>query len=357
VIAEFLTRSRVEGYRDEMVAETERQLKEWREGKVIDVHAEMLSLTVRISAKTLLGLDLGADWGIVRAGAESLRLVLSPRVLLAPWDLPGLPYRRFVETVGEFNRRIREKIEERRVSGGGCDVLSALVRACDEDRLLSEAEVVGHASVVYAASHETTGNALTWALFLLSQHPEWQERVCEEVRDTMGSMAPSREELERLKYLDWVLLESLRVLPSAPWTTRVAAEDAEIGGYPVPAGTEIVVSIFHTHRDSQVYGAPDSFEPARWGSIQPDPFEFNAFSAGPRACVGSQFALLEMKLVLAMVLKRFRLEFDVSQRVDPELNITLAPRRGLRMIPRTDADFSRGKCRVRGRVGELVRLR
>ena len=357
LISPFFTRSRIETYHEEMVRATRVVIGRWRPDSAIDAHREMMDLTVRISARTLLGLDMDADQDIVRAGAESLRLVLSPWALLAPWDLPGFPYRRFLDAVRLFNKRMRQVIEERRGAPDGYrDVLTELIHARDDEGQLSDAEVVGHASVIYAASHETTGNALTWALFLLSQHPQWHRAACEEVRSTLTSDAPTLAELERLEVLDDVLRETLRLTPAAPWTTRIASTDADVGGHSVPRGTEIILSIFHTHRVESCYEQPNRFDPSRWRHIRPDVFEFNAFSAGSRACIGSGFALLEAKTLLAMVLRRFRMEFDPRRSVDPVLNITMAPRAGLGMIIRTDENYQAGVGGVRGGIRRLVDL-
>lgn len=357
LMSPFFTRSRVESYHEEMVRATQAVIGRWRPGAALDLHREMMDLTVRISARALLGLDMDADQDIVRAGAESLRLVLSPWALIAPWDLPGLPYRRFLNAVHFFNKRLKEVIEGRRLAQPWQrDVLTELIHARDEEGQLSDAEVVGHASVIYAASHETTGNALTWALFLLSQHADWHRAACDEVRSILTSDTPTLEELERLDVLDGVIRETLRLTPPAPWTTRIAAVDAAVGGHHVPRGTEVVLSIFHTHRVEACYERPNRFDPSRWQRIRPDVFEFNAFSAGTRACIGSGFAFLEMKTVLAMILQNFRVEFDPRCRVDPVLNITMAPRSGLRIIIRDDDDFEAGVGAVRGRVRRLVHL-
>lgn len=356
VVSEFLSTASVRRHFNEMVGETACVLDRWRTDEQVDVHSELMDVTVRISARALLGLDIHAGQEIVSAGAESLRLVLSPAVLIAPWDLPGLPYRRFLEAVSRFNALLRRIVAERRLEGLGTDVLSALIRSCDEDGDLTESEVIGHASVIYAASHETTGNALTWIIFLLSQHPEWQRAAVEEVRDVIKGREPTIEELSKLVVLDEVVKEGLRILPSAPWTTRIAAADTEIAGYEVPRGTEVVVSIFHTNREEPYYSEPRRFDPSRWKAIAPDVFQFNAFSAGPRACVGRAFATLEMKTILTMILRRWRLEFDPGQRIDPRLNITMAPSGGLRMTPRRDSAFKRGVGGVRGGIRRLVDL-
>ena len=170
----------------------------------------------------------------------------------------------------------------------------------------------------------------------------------------MAGETPSLAELDQLELLDGVIREALRLLPPAPWTTRIAAEDAEIGGYSIPRGTEVVLSIFHTHRVEPIYEEPNKFNPGRWKHIKPDVFEFNAFGAGVRSCIGSGFALLQMKLILAMVIKRFRLELAPNQFVNPILNITMAPSRGLRMIVRDDINFSVNANQVSGRICNLM---
>ncbi|HVN39482.1 MAG TPA: cytochrome P450 [Myxococcota bacterium] len=354
LLSPFFNRSHIETYAEAMQRATAAMLNRWKPGQLVDVHREMMDLTLRNSAKTLLGLDVNVDHDIVRAGAESLRLVLSPWVLLAPWDLPGFPYRRFLEAVRFFNQRMRSIIDERRrTPDASNDVLTKLISARDEAGALSDAEVVGHASIVYAASHDTTGNGLTWTLFLLTQHPSWYRAVSEEVRSTVVNDAPTLDELERLQILDGVIRESLRLLPPAPWTTRIAATDTHVGSHFIPKGTEVVLSIFHTHRIEPIYHHPNTFDPGRWQHIKPDVFQFTAFGAGARSCIGSGLALLHMKLILAMLIRRYRMEFHSHQRIDPVLNITMAPRHGLRMRVHCDGDFESGAGSVRGSITAL----
>jgi len=354
LLSPFFNRSHIESYAEGMQRATAAVLNRWKPGCLVDVHREMMDLTLRNSAKALLGLDVNVDHEIVRAGAESLRLVLSPWVLLAPVDLPGLPYRRFLKAVRLFNQLIKTRIDQRRrTPDSSNDVLTKLVSASDEAGTLSDAELVGHVSVIYAASYDTIANGLTWTLFLLSQHPSWYRAVTEEVRSIIAGDAPTLDELERLVILDGVVRESLRILPPAPWTTRIASTNAQIGNYYVPKGTEIVLSIFHTHRVEPIYQQPNTFDPGRWRQIKPDVFEFTAFGAGARSCIGSGLALLQMKLILAMLIQRYRLEFDSRQRIDPVLNITMAPRSGLRMRVHGDDDFESGAGSVSGCITSL----
>jgi cytochrome P450 len=189
---------------------------------------------------------------------------------------------------------------------------------------------------------------------LLSQYPKWQKRASEEARSLAAIESPA--DLDRLEILDWVIRETLRLIPSAPWTTRIAAGDSSLGGHALPKGTEIVLSIFHTHRVERIYEQPNRFDPSRWQHIRPDVFEFNAFSAGARACIGMGFAMLEMKLILAMILRRIRVELDASRSVDPVLNITMAPRYGLHMMVHDKTGSSNPGGTVRGGIRRLLDL-
>jgi len=131
----------------------------------------------------------------------------------------------------------------------------------------------------------------------------------------------------------------------------------ELGGYLVPAHTEIFTSTYATHHLPEIYAEPERFLPGRWETITPSPFEYSPFSVGPRMCIGATFALFEMKIVLAMLLQRFRLELPAGARVDRFGFITLSPRGGLTMLAhRQDRQFSRGVGGAQGNVREMVIL-
>ncbi len=150
--------------------------------------------------------------------------------------------------------------------------------------------------------------------------------------------------------------ESLRLFPPAPLNHRITARDSELGQYQIPAGTEVLSSIYHTHRMPDLYPEPLRFRPERWQGTEPGPYGYNPFSAGPRMCIGATFAWFEIKIVLAMLLQRFRLELVPNQRIDRYFGITLAPSpRVLMRVLRTDRAFARA-APVFGNVHEMVDL-
>ncbi|HEY1533375.1 MAG TPA: cytochrome P450 [Polyangiaceae bacterium] len=351
-------RSRIESYRDEMVAVTEGLLAEYRPGSTRDVRPDMMRITLRIATATLFGADLGElglqighdleSWGATLRGANIL-----------PFDLPGTPYRRWLELSSAIDTRMTEVIRQKRQAPGEQrDMLSMLLQARDEaGTALSEDELIGHAGVIFAAGHETSSNALSWTLFLLAQHPRVMADLCDELTAKLRGGAPSFEDLADLPLLDHVVKESLRLFPPAPLNHRITARDSELGDYRIPSGTEILSSIYHTHRMPELYADPLRFMPERWTSLEPGPYAYNPFSAGPRMCIGATFAQFEIKIVLAILLQRFRLELVPNQRIDRYFGITLAPTpRVLMKILRTDRAFSRA-APVHGNVHGMVDLR
>jgi cytochrome P450 len=142
-----------------------------------------------------------------------------------------------------------------------------------------------------------------------------------------------------------------------PWNGRVTAQPTELGGYAIPEGTEVLVSIYQTHQMPDLYPNPDCFNPDRWTTIQPDAYAYNPFSAGPRLCIGAGFAMMEIKLVLAMLLQHYRLEFVAQKPVDRSGIIVLAPKHGLSLgVYPQDRQFHLGVGAVQGNVREMVQL-
>ncbi|HEY4102452.1 MAG TPA: cytochrome P450 [Polyangiaceae bacterium] len=350
-------RSRIESYRDEMVTTTEALLAKYRPGTIRDIRPDMMEVTLRIATTTLFGADLGEvglnigqkleEWSTVFRGAA-----------IFPFDLPGAPYRRWLDLSHAIDRGIQRVIEAKRSEPtAGRDMLSMLLEARDEDGArLSEDDLVGHAGVIFAAGHETSSNALSWTLFVLAQHPEIMAALCDELQSKLHGDAPTFEQLPELTLLDHVLKESLRIFPPAPLNHRVTARDSELGEYRIPAGTEILASIYHTHRMPELYPDPLIFRPERWIGLDPGPYAFNPFSAGPRMCIGATFALFEIKIVLALLLQRFRFELVPNQRIERKFTITMAPApRVLMRIERLGRRYAR-PARVSGNVHDMVQL-
>ena len=181
--------------------------------------------------------------------------------------------------------------------------------------------------------------------------------VVDELAAVLQGEAPSLEKLQQLPLLDRVVKESMRVLAPVPWNGRVTAKPTELGGYSLPEGTEVLVSISQTHHMSELYPNPESFDPSRWETIAPTAYEYNPFSAGPRICIGAGFAMMEIKIVLAMLLQRYRLQFVPKNPIDRAGIIVMTPKHGMLMkIHRQDRQFNEGVGGVKGNIRDMVQL-
>ncbi len=354
-------RQRLQTYVNDMVAITDNELNKLSAGQVHNISEAMRLVTLRIVTKSLFGEDVGTKGGSTgEIIQEALTLQVSLLMKLLRFDLPGLPWHRYLNLAAQYESGMRDLIEAKKRRGGDePDVLSMLMQVQDEETNtgLSEAELLGHVGVIFVAGHETSANALTWTLFLLSQHPQVMADVLDELQAVLQGGAPTLEALQRLPLLERVIKESMRVLSPVPWNGRVTDKPTELGGYSIPKGTEVFVSISQTHHMSELYPDPESFDPSRWETISPTAYEYNPFSAGPRVCIGAGFAMMEIKIVLTMLLQRYRLEFVPTQRIDRAGVIVMRPKLGMLMkLHPQDRQFEAGVGGVQGNIREMVHL-
>ena len=372
------SRQRLRAYAQDMIRISEECFGRWRAGDVLELAPAMEEVTRRIATKTLFGEDTpgrsdpasgdpgretgdpGREIGTGSLIQRSLRQLANPWTKLLPLDFPGLPFHRFLDSTALLQSTIREIVRRKRArSADDGDVLSMLVRARDEESglQLTEQQLLGHVGVLFAAGHETSSNALTWTLLMLSQHPRVHADVVDELRGVLGGSRPSTEQLSQLPLLESLLKESMRVLPPVPWNARVTSRDTRLLGHEIPGGTEVFFSIYETHHCPELFERPRSFDPDRWTGAEPSPFAYLPFSVGPRKCLGASFAMMEMKIVLATILQRFRFEFLPIRSIDRVGNIVMAPRTGVPMrIHDHDGRFNEGVGGVRGNVREMVDL-
>ncbi|MEL7246374.1 MAG: cytochrome P450 [Cyanobacteria bacterium J06573_2] len=354
-------KQRIDSYRSDMVAITQSVVEQLTIDKPVDIAQVMRLLTLRIATKTFFGSDVGEEGA--KSGEilqEALGMNGNLIVAFFPFDIPGLPYHRLLNLFAQLDEEMRRLIRQKRASDTlGTDVLSMLIQAQDAETglTLDEDELLGHAGVIFAAGHETSANALTWTLFLLSQHPQIAQDVLDELQGVLKGDAPTVEQLQQLPLLERVIKESMRLLTPVPWNARITSQETELGGYKLPKGTEVFVSIYQTHHLPEIYSEPEKFHPQRWETFEPTMFEYNPFSAGSRTCIGAGFAMMEIKIVLSMLLQKYRLEYIPNQTIDRSGLIVMAPKNGLKMIVRKqDRNFSQGIGGVKGNIREMVEL-
>jgi cytochrome P450 len=347
----------VESYRELMIELTESFLESWRIGEVRDINHDMHQLTMQIASRALFGMDLGSK--SIELGeiiVKALSIGSNPIVYIIPFNRPPFPRYQLLQVGHELVAKMREMISSKKASlEESHDLLSVLIHASDENGAkLSDDELVGQANTLFVAGHETTANAMTYLLLLLSQHPQVAAKLDEELR-FLGGNAPSLEDLSKLDYLDAVIKESLRLFPPAALVSRFAQEDFEVGGYCIGRGAWVNISQYLSHRLPEVFEAPRRFIPERWETIQPSIYEYFPFGAGSRMCIGASFATMEMKLMLALILQRYRLALQPNSRLERKLTVTLGIKGALPMkIERQDANFAASKAAFRGTVWEMV---
>lgn len=351
-------KKRVDMLRDTIVARTEEHLAHWRVGQRVDLAHEMVYLSLSLAIGGLLGLDPDEDERDVRELLEQWgKHGLSAHVALLPFDVPGLPYHRFLKLSERLEAELYAVVARKRQNSlDNGDALSILLDAQDEDgSALTDTELLGHLTTLFTAGHETTASALTWTLFLLSQHPTVMADLMDELDSRLHGEAPTLEQVRDLPMLDHVINESLRMFPPGTWMIRTTTAPCELGPYELPKGTHLVYSPAVTHRNPDIYPEPDRFLPKRWESIDPSPYEFLPFGNGPRRCLGATYAIMELRVVLPMILQRFRPTVPPGARVDRAGNILSFPKGGLPVVLNAQ-DGQYTPANVRGNIHDLVRF-
>jgi cytochrome P450 len=352
-----LHKKRIEGYRDDMVKYAEQKLAGWQPGQTYKILDEMRDMTLNIAVKTLLGIDpdnVGRE--LRHKMAQFAALTQSPLSLVLPLNLPGLPYRRLMNIAGWTEKHVQALINQKRATGEDHgDALSMLMQAHDEDGTrLTDAELIGQTETLFIAGHETSATALTWALFFLAQHPACLAQVLDEIERVCGDAPPTLEQINQMPLMEGVIKEALRLFPPLNALSRITQKPVEIGGYAIPQGATIVLGSFITHRIEPVYEQPFHFMPERWQHINPSPYEFQSFGGGARMCIGATFAMLEMKIVLPMLLRRFRFNLAPNTKVDARGLIFTTPTNHLPMQLERANGQPPQRAAIRGNVTEFV---
>jgi cytochrome P450 len=323
-------------------AAVERMIRR-RDGAVADVGAAMSRLTLEVLEQTLFSQGLGREPSAFQRAVssyfETIGRVDPLDLLGAPDFVPRLRRRRARGALQFFDSAVDAIIEKRRelLSGGGeapRDLLTLLMSAKDPEngRGIAEADVRANIVTFINAGHETTANALTWTLYLLSQSPEWRERAeadADRAFDDQGTVATEKCEILRA-----VVEEALRLYPPAAMLARLAIEDDKLGDVRIPAGTVVTISPYVLHRRRGLWDRPDAFDPSRFLGEQRDRidrFAYIPFGAGPRVCIGMAFAIQEGMILLAHLLRAFRFDLVEGHPVMPLQRVTLRPREGMKM--------------------------
>lgn len=213
----------------------------------------------------------------------------------------------------------------------GDDILSYIAEAPKQDPSLEMEDLQDLFVVFFIAGQETTGNTLSFALQELGRNPEVMKK-CQDVVDSVLGSRPeiTFQDLTNLNYIGLVFKETLRKYPTVGGTIREVAEETDIGGYKIPAGTVVMPISWNIHRSAEFWPEPEEFRPERFSSENKhNPYTFWPFSLGNKNCIGQNFAKLEAKIILSKFIQKFNLELDPNQSFDVEQAATLKPKDGV----------------------------
>jgi cytochrome P450 len=331
-------RQRIAGFAQTMVRAAEEAAAdlEPRRGLEVDLHHEMMRLTLRVVGETLLGYDPTDAADEVGAALTYLLAIAnerSSRIIALPPVFPTRQNRKFRRARATLDAVVMRMIADRRKKPADrADLLSMLIESRDADTgdAMDDRQLRDEAMTIFLAGHETTANALTFTWLLLSRYPQTFRELRSELQQILGGRSPGIDDLPKLTLTRRILQESMRLYPPAWIIARSAIGADEIGGYEIPARSILLISPYVVHRHPGLWEDPEGFDPQRFAS-EPARGAYLPFGGGPRMCIGNAFATMEAELVLATLAQRLQFDLVPGSGVELEPSITLRPRNGVKM--------------------------
>ena len=332
-------RQRIPQHATEIVSRAAALRDQLHEGETRDIYVDMMHLSLDLIGRTLFNTELGDEIRTLNKAVGNIMDVYNAIVLLPAINfllkLPGTPLRKFVHARDRLDKVITRIIDEHRLGLRGENDLLMMMIAAQEQMGWSDRDLRDQVVTVFLAGYETMAIALTWTWYLLSQHPEVERRMHEEIDTVLNGRLPTYEDVPQLKYCEMVLAESMRLYPPAWAMGRQALEAFQLGPYSLPARTTVVISQFVTHRDPRFFSDPLRFDPERFtteAKAARPRFSYFPFGMGPRQCIGESFAWMEGLLVLSTLAQKFRFRHVDGHKVVAQPLFTLRPKYGMKMI-------------------------
>lgn len=356
LVMPFFTKGAVQEYQPDIVQMTEECLEACPTGVAQDMSTRLRDFSLQMSCRLLFRRETFEHAQVLsELFQDFVRQAYFSAATVLPFNLPGTPYRRFVQHCERLATELDAMVEKRRRSPSvEPDILELMVRSnMGSDGANRPLDLIGPATFLFIASFETLANALTWTLFLLAQHPRVMSELYEELSTTLHGEPPTSHECERLPMLDAVIRESMRLLPPIPFMLRTVSRDAEVGRVELTGGDVVICSPYHTHRCPELFANPAKFDPQRWFTLQPGPYEYFPFGAGPRSCIGYTLSTAILKISLAVLLQRRRFSVAPDTQIDRRVKVTLNPRQGMPMqVHAQDGRFQ--SVPVKGQICDMI---
>lgn len=334
-------RDRLASYAATMTEIASRTRDRWRNGETVDLATEMMRMTLSIIGRTMFSAEVEGEASEI--GSALTEIFAQFKNLMLPMSqyfnrLPLPSSRRFREARARLDKTIYRFIAERRESGKDHgDLLSMLLLSRDEDGSggMTDRQIRDETLTIFVAGHETTAVALTWIWYLLSQNPECEARLHEEIDEVLGGRLPNFDDVPRLRYAEKIMAESMRLYPPAWAVSRLTKSGYDLAAWHLPRGAVCLMSPWVTHRDARFFPDPERFDPERWTPEARESrpkFCYFPFGGGARLCIGERFAWTEGILAMATLAQQWRFRLAPDQMVEPLPLVTLRTKYGMRMI-------------------------
>jgi cytochrome P450 len=344
LIASFFTNTHVARYAEIMTAAISETLEHWSHipaGTEIKVLQEMEKLAVGVICRIIFGKQLGHSQALEVVEAfhmyqAAVEQMDAGSFLGLPDWLPNLKGRQAKQAAERIHKVVDELIADGIQNRKQSSLLALLLEANTKGgyETMSAEQIRNEIIMLFLAGHETTANTMAWSWYLISQCPDVEARLHEEIDRVLGQRTPAYEDISQLSYTRAILDETMRLYPPVPILSRQANAEDTIRSRTIPAGSIMLVVPWLLHRHKLYWDKPDHFIPERFlpdAEPKVDPYAYIPFSIGPRVCVGKQFGLVEATLCLAMVAQRFRLCLPIGHPVTHECRLTLRPKDNLPM--------------------------
>lgn len=327
---------RLQRYVPVMLDEIHRMIDRWVPGETVDAFADVRSCIRRIAIRSLFGQRLQAHTDEIGRDLQvALNYINRSPFLRFDHDVPGTAYRRAMVARGRVVDIVNAEIAKRRAEPDDRgDVLDSLLGSCTHSgERLDDVEVRDQVISLIASGYDSSSSAAGWAIHALLTHPEIHARVRAEVVRVAGDDELNHENLESMQYLGWTIKEILRLYTPGVLTGRTCVESFPFGGHTVPRGTKVLYSQYVTHRMPELWDEPEVFRPERWDESAPDyrepvPYSWVPFGGGHRHCIGFTFAELELRALIAELVRRTELS-GLGVPIEPTGVATMWPRGGV----------------------------